>query len=151
MNECWRLRISDWLHVFSRLAGRRGVLWLGTAQQTRGGPWMTPLSGWVSSEANKSVPHANYNYTVNNILVVRMKIIYYNLLFAQESIWAKKGWSEHYKMDLREIRCQERRWMELAQDCVQWRALILALLNLQMLSLFKMYGIAPYEGCGRCT
>jgi hypothetical protein len=36
-------------------------------------------------------------------------------------------------MDLRETGCEEGRWMELAQDLVQWRALVLALLNLQVL------------------
>jgi hypothetical protein len=35
------------------------------------------------------------------------------------------------KMDLREIGCADGRWMELAQDRVQWRALILAVLNIR--------------------
>jgi hypothetical protein len=30
------------------------------------------------------------------------------------------------KMDLREICCEDGRWMELAQDCVQWRHFLLA-------------------------
>ena len=34
------------------------------------------------------------------------------------------------KMDLREIGCEDGRWMELAQDRVQWQALVLAVLNL---------------------
>jgi hypothetical protein len=34
-------------------------------------------------------------------------------------------------MDLREIGCENGRWMELAQDRVQWRALIVAVLNLR--------------------
>jgi hypothetical protein len=37
------------------------------------------------------------------------------------------------KMDLREIGCEDGRWMELAQDPVQWRALVLAVLNLRVL------------------
>jgi hypothetical protein len=37
------------------------------------------------------------------------------------------------KMDLREIGCEDRRWMELAQDRVQWRALALEMLNLRVL------------------
>jgi len=36
-------------------------------------------------------------------------------------------------MDLREIGCEDGRWMELAQDCVQWWALVLAVLNLEVL------------------
>jgi hypothetical protein len=34
------------------------------------------------------------------------------------------------KMDLREIGCEDGRWMELAQDRVQWQALVLAVLKL---------------------
>jgi hypothetical protein len=36
-------------------------------------------------------------------------------------------------MDLREIYCEDGRWMELAQDRVQWQALVLAVLNLRIL------------------
>jgi hypothetical protein len=36
-------------------------------------------------------------------------------------------------MDLREMGCEDGRWMELAQDRVQWRALVLAVLNLRVL------------------
>jgi hypothetical protein len=37
------------------------------------------------------------------------------------------------KTDLREIGCEVGRWMELAQDRVQWWALVLAMLNLRVL------------------
>jgi hypothetical protein len=37
------------------------------------------------------------------------------------------------KMDLSETGCEDGRWMELAQDLVQWRALVLAVLNLRVL------------------
>jgi len=36
-------------------------------------------------------------------------------------------------MYLREIGCEDGRWMELAQDRVQWWALVLAVLNLRVL------------------
>jgi hypothetical protein len=36
-------------------------------------------------------------------------------------------------MDLREMSCEDGRWMELAQDRAQWRALVLAVLNLRVL------------------
>jgi hypothetical protein len=36
-------------------------------------------------------------------------------------------------MDLREICCEDRRWMELAQDRVQRRAFVLAVSNLRVL------------------
>jgi len=37
------------------------------------------------------------------------------------------------KMDLREIGCEDGRWIELAQDRVQWQALVLVVLNLLVL------------------
>jgi len=37
------------------------------------------------------------------------------------------------KVDRREIRGEVGRWMELAQDRVQWRALALVVLNLRVL------------------
>jgi len=37
------------------------------------------------------------------------------------------------KTDLREIGCEDGRWMELAQDRVQWQALVLTVLNLLVL------------------
>jgi hypothetical protein len=39
------------------------------------------------------------------------------------------------KMDLRETGCKDGRWMELAQDRVQWRALVSVVLNLRALLL----------------
>jgi hypothetical protein len=37
------------------------------------------------------------------------------------------------KMEFRETGCENGRWMELAQHHVQWRALVLAVLNLRVL------------------
>jgi hypothetical protein len=39
----------------------------------------------------------------------------------------KNDVKRHY---LREIGCEDGKWMELAQDGVQWQALVLAVLNL---------------------
>jgi hypothetical protein len=36
-------------------------------------------------------------------------------------------------MELREMGCEDGRWMDLAQDRVQWRPLVLAVLNLRVL------------------
>jgi hypothetical protein len=38
-------------------------------------------------------------------------------------------------MDLREIGCEDGKWIELAQDRVQWWAFVLAVLNLRVLLL----------------
>jgi hypothetical protein len=46
-----------------------------------------------------------------------------NLLVLLPEIWLIS------KMDLREIGCEDGRWMELAQVRVQWQALVLAVLN----------------------
>jgi hypothetical protein len=37
------------------------------------------------------------------------------------------------KMELRETGCEDGRWMDLAQDRVKWRALVVAVLNLRVL------------------
>jgi hypothetical protein len=39
---------------------------------------------------------------------------------------------ENIKIDLKEICFEDRRRMELAQDRVQWRTLVLAVLNLRV-------------------
>jgi hypothetical protein len=36
-------------------------------------------------------------------------------------------------MDLKGTVCEDERWMELAHDNIQWQALVLAVLNLQIL------------------
>jgi len=40
---------------------------------------------------------------------------------------------EYGRLNLRELECGYGRWMELAQGRVQWRALVLAMLNLRVL------------------
>jgi hypothetical protein len=40
---------------------------------------------------------------------------------------------ENIELDLSEICCEGGSWMELAQDRVQWQALVLAVLNLGVL------------------
>jgi hypothetical protein len=40
---------------------------------------------------------------------------------------------ELVKMDIREIGCEDGRWVELVQDRVQWRGFVLAVLNLRVL------------------
>jgi hypothetical protein len=44
-----------------------------------------------------------------------------------------RGRAENIKMDLRETGCEDVSWMELAEDRVQWRALVLVVLNLGVL------------------
>jgi hypothetical protein len=39
------------------------------------------------------------------------------------------------KTDLMEIGCEDGRWIKVAQDRVQWRALVLGVLNLRRLLL----------------
>jgi hypothetical protein len=35
-----------------------------------------------------------------------------------------KRWKDNIKMDLRKIASEDERYMFLAQDCIQWRALM---------------------------
>jgi hypothetical protein len=42
-------------------------------------------------------------------------------------------------MELRKMGCEDGKWMELAQDRIQWRALVLAVLNLRVLLLKNIY------------
>jgi len=40
----------------------------------------------------------------------------------------RRRWEDTIEKDLRKIGCEDGRWMKLAQDTVQWLALLLALL-----------------------
>jgi len=47
----------------------------------------------------------------------------------------KRRWEDHIKIGNRELGCGDGRWMKPAQDRVQWRALVLAVLKLRILLL----------------
>ena len=58
-----------------------------------------------------------------------------------EFLWEKwplgrprRRWEDNIKMDLREVGGEDARWVDLAQDRVQWRALVLSVLNLRALA-----------------
>jgi len=44
----------------------------------------------------------------------------------------KHRWEDNIKMDLQEVGCGSMTWKELAQDRDRWRALVSALMNLQV-------------------
>jgi hypothetical protein len=44
----------------------------------------------------------------------------------------RRRWGENIKMDLGEIGCDCRDWIELAQDRDQWRALVNTVMNLRV-------------------
>jgi hypothetical protein len=48
------------------------------------------------------------------------------------STW-KTEKEDNMNMDVREIGCEDQRWLELAQDRVKWWGLLLVVLNLQVL------------------
>jgi len=39
-------------------------------------------------------------------------------------------WEDNIKMDLQEVGCEDKHWIELAQDRNRWRALVNVVLNL---------------------
>jgi hypothetical protein len=41
----------------------------------------------------------------------------------------KPRWEDNIKMDLQEVGCGSREWVELAQDRDSWRALVNAVMN----------------------
>ena len=41
-------------------------------------------------------------------------------------------WEDNIKMDLQEVGCEGMDWIELAQDRDRWRALVSAVMNLQI-------------------
>jgi len=44
----------------------------------------------------------------------------------------RRRWEDKIKMDLQEVGCGGRDWIELAQDWVSWRALVNAVMNLRV-------------------
>jgi len=43
-----------------------------------------------------------------------------------------KRWEDNIKVDLQEVGCGRMDWIELAQDWNRWRALVNAVMNLQV-------------------
>jgi hypothetical protein len=48
------------------------------------------------------------------------------MICGKTTTWKTKKYGGTVLMDLKEIVYEKGRWMELAQDCVQWRALVSA-------------------------
>jgi len=44
----------------------------------------------------------------------------------------RSKWNDNIKMDLQEVGCRVMDWIELAQDIDRWRALVNAVMNLQV-------------------
>jgi hypothetical protein len=51
-------------------------------------------------------------------------------------------WESDVKMDLLKINCEDWRWMKLSQNHVQWRALVLTVLN-RRVPLPEFYHLCP--------
>ena len=44
----------------------------------------------------------------------------------------RRRWEDNIKMDLREVGCDPRDWIDLAEDRDQWRAYVRAVMNLRV-------------------
>jgi len=44
----------------------------------------------------------------------------------------RHSWEDNIKMDLQEVGCGDRDWIELAQDRDRWRALVNVVINLRV-------------------
>ena len=44
----------------------------------------------------------------------------------------RRRWKDNIRMDIKEIVINKRKWLDLAQDWYYWRALVNAVLNLQV-------------------
>jgi hypothetical protein len=44
----------------------------------------------------------------------------------------RRRWKDNIKMDLQEVGCEGRDWIELAQDRDRWRALVNAVMSLRV-------------------
>ena len=44
----------------------------------------------------------------------------------------RRRWKDNIKMDLREVDCDPREWISLAEDRDQWRAYLRAVMNLRV-------------------
>ena len=45
---------------------------------------------------------------------------------------SRRRWDDNIKMDLREVGCDPRDWIALAEDMDQWRAYVRAVMNLRV-------------------
>ena len=45
---------------------------------------------------------------------------------------SRRRWEDNIKMDLREVGCDPGEWISLAEDRVQWRAYVSAVMNLRV-------------------
>ena len=44
----------------------------------------------------------------------------------------RRIWEDNIKMDLQEVGCGDKDWIELAQDSDRWRALVNAVMNIRV-------------------
>jgi hypothetical protein len=44
----------------------------------------------------------------------------------------RRGWEDNIKMNLQEVECECKDWIELAQDRDRWRALVNAVMDLRV-------------------
>jgi hypothetical protein len=69
----------------------------------------------------------------NKISDLIISLIVINRWRKRSLVRLRKRWEDYINADLGEIHCEDGRWLELAHDCVQWQALVSAVLKLCIL------------------
>jgi hypothetical protein len=59
-----------------------------------------------------------------------------------------KRWEDKINIDFWEPHCEDQKWMGLDQECIQWKALVSAILNLHIL-LIKVFVSLQSESSGK--
>ena len=70
---------------------------------------------------------------MGQITVVYILIcVFFNSRLEDKHLEPRRRWEDNIKMDLQEEGCESMDWIDVAQDRDRWRALVNAVMNLQV-------------------
>jgi len=82
----------------------------------------------VANGKQKFLPSYQIHSVLGPSILMHIPCILYNLLFRSP----RRRWEDNIKVDLQKVGCGVMDWIELAQDRNRWRALVNAVMNLQV-------------------